>query len=194
MYEYIKGKIIELSPAFLIIENDGIGYVASISLNTYTSLSGKKEALLYIHQVVKEDSNALYGFVDKEERELFRMLISVSGVGASTGQLMLSSMDVAELKEAIGSGNVLVLKGIKGIGVKTAQRIIIELKDKVFKTGKGTMEVLELSSEKEKEEALAALVMLGFKKAQVEKVLQKELKANPALTVEELIKKSLKQL
>lgn len=194
MYEYIKGKIIELTPAFLIIENDGIGYVASISLNTYTSLSGKEEALLYIHQVVKEDSNALYGFVDKEERELFRMLISVSGVGASTGQLMLSSMDVAELKEAIGSGNVLVLKGIKGIGVKTAQRIIIELKDKVFKTGKGTMEVLELSSEKEKEEALAALVMLGFKKAQVEKVLQKELKANPALTVEELIKKSLKQL
>lgn len=193
MYEYIKGILTEATPAYAIIECNGIGYFVNISVNTYSSIATAKEVTLFLHQIIREDAHLLYGFFSREERTLFRQLISVSGVGANTASVMLSSMTVNEIAGAIMTDNVNAIKSVKGIGLKTAQRIIIELKDKVNATGSAeaanTGTALTI-----KEEALAALVMLGFVKAQAAKVLDKIIAAGNITSVEELIKLALKQL
>ncbi|PVX51063.1 Holliday junction DNA helicase subunit RuvA [Balneicella halophila] len=196
MYEYISGKLIEITPTYLVVDANGIGYRTHISLNTYTSFQNKNEAKVYIHQVVKEDSNEMFGFAEKAERSMFLLLISVSGVGAATGLMMLSAMGLNDIKEAIASGDVAVLQSIKGIGAKTAQRIIIDLKDKVVKLEGETFTSTSAGVPKsqEREEAIAALLMLGFKKNIVEKAINKIIKAQPDASVEEIIKLSLKQL
>ncbi len=193
MYEYINGTITELTPTAVVLECGGVGYYIHISLNTYSKLSGHKATKLYLHHVVREDAQLLYGFSDNKEREIFRYLISVSGVGVNTARVMLSSLTAAEIQTAIISNNAKTLQSIKGIGAKSAQRIIIELKDKL---GKDT-DIEEISLPQDntnKEEALSALVMLGFAKNAVYKVVDKLYKANPTASVEELIKLALKQL
>ncbi len=197
MYEYIIGKLTNVTPTFLVVETAGIGYRAHISLNTFTAFQTKKEGKVYIHQVVKEDSNELFGFAEQSERSLFILLLSVSGVGAATALMMLSAMGIRDIKEAIASGDAQLLQSIKGIGAKTAQRIIIDLKDKVLKLEGDSIigsAGVTVPQTQQKEEALAALQMLGFKKNSVEKVLVKILKEKPDASVEELIKISLKQL
>jgi Holliday junction DNA helicase RuvA len=191
MYEYIQGKITELTPASVVIDNQGIGYFINISLNTYSALSGKEQAIVFVHQVVREDAHLLFGFYNKTERDIFRQLITVSGIGANTARMMLSSMSPDEIREAILTANVKILSGIKGIGAKTAQRVIIDLKDKVGKSDISNDFLLSISNTN-REEALSALVMLGFTKNTVEKILDKILKDNPKAEVEELVKQALK--
>ncbi len=191
MYEYIQGKISELTPANVIIDNQGVGYFINISLNTYSALSGKEQAIVFIHQVVREDAHLLFGFYNKSERQIFRHLISVSGIGANTARMMLSSLSPSEIQEAIMSGNVKLLNSIKGIGAKTAQRIIIDLKDKVGKS-EISDDFLLTQSNTNRDEALSALVMLGFTKNSVDKILDKLIKDTPNAEVEELVKKALK--
>ncbi len=193
MFEFIVGNIVEANPAYAVVENNGIGYFVNISLNTFSRLNGEGVQKLFIHQIIREDTNALYGFADKKERNIFRFLISVSGVGANTGRMMLSSLSAEELENAILTDNVVVLKKIKGIGAKTAQRIIIELKDKLGKTGNAT-ELPLLQTDTTKEESLSALTMLGFTKKAVEKTVDKILASDPKLSVEEVVKLSLKNL
>ncbi len=193
MIDYIKGTITQLTPAFLTIESSGIGYFINISLTSYTKLEGKIEYKLLVHEVIREDSHQLYGFADKEERNIFRLLISVTGVGANMARMMLSSLSPAEIEKAIIESEVNSLKGIKGIGLKTAQRIIVDLKDKLGKHAI-TGEIFAFSDNTKREEALSALVMLGFAKSAVVKVLDKILQENKDLTVEELIKRALKNL
>lgn len=193
MYEYIKGVLVEATPAYAVVDCGGVGYSIHISVNTYSKIAALPEAMLYIHQIVREDAHLLYGFFTKEERSLFRALISVSGIGANTANVMLSSMTVDEITGAILTENVNAIKSVKGIGVKTAQRVIIELKDKVGKEGLA-IENINLPSGAVKEEAQAALVMLGFARAQVVKTLDKILSGNRVETVEELIKLALKHL
>ncbi len=196
MYEYIIGSITTITPTYLVVETAGIGYRAHISLNTFTALQNKKEAKVYVHQVIKEDSNEMFGFVDKAERSLFVLLISVSGVGAATAQVMLSAMGIKDIKEAIATENASLLQSIKGIGAKTAQRIILDLKDKILKLEGDVFAPVSAvnAANKDREEALAALLMLGFKKLAVEKVVAKIIKENPNSSVEDIIKLSLKQL
>lgn len=196
MYEYIKGEITTITPTYLVVENAGIGYRTNISLNTFTAFQSKKKVQVFIHQVIKEDSNALYGFSQLAERSLFLLLTTVSGVGAATALIMLSSLSIGEIKEAIATGDALVLQSVKGIGTKTAQRIIIELKDKVLKLEGDVYDQKTVAgtSNGDKDEAVAALVMLGFKKNLVEKAVAKVLKTTPDAVVEEIIKLSLKQL
>jgi len=191
MYDYIQGRIAELTPANAVIDNNGVGYFIHISLNTYSSLSGKDQAVLFIHQVVREDAHLLFGFFSKSEREIFRHLISVSGIGANTARMVLSSLSPSEIKEAIVTSNVNLLNNIKGIGAKTAQRIIVDLKDKLGKT-ELSGDFLLTQSNTNREEALSALVMLGFTKNSVEKVIDKLIKENPTVGVEELVKQALK--
>lgn len=193
MYEYIKGKIAVLKPAQVIIEANSIGYVISISLHTYTLLSGREEVRLFLHQAIREDAHLLFGFAEENERELFRLLISVNGIGVNTAIMMLSSLTPDEIKAAILSENVRLLQSIKGIGAKTAQRAIIDLKDKV---GKASVSGQFLSSPDNtiRNEALSALVMLGFTKKTVEKEIDKILAAQSDLSVEEVIKQALKSL
>jgi Holliday junction DNA helicase RuvA len=193
MIDYIKGKITELTPTFVVVENNGIGYHVSISLSTFTRLEGKEEYKILVHEVIREDSHQLFGFGDKEEREIFRLLISVTGVGASTARMMLSSLNSAEIEKAIIGSDVNTLKSIKGIGLKTAQRIIVDLKDKLGKPS-GTGEIFAFTDNTKREEALSALVMLGFGKSAVLKVLDSIMKEDKNLTVENLIKKALKSL
>ena len=193
MFEFIKGKLVNLTPAYAVIDNSGIGYFINISLNTFSQIQGKKDCQLFIHQVIREDANILYGFLNNSEREIFRQLISVSGIGSNTARMILSSMNPGEIIEAITSGNVLVLKSVKGIGAKTAQRIIIDLKDKVGKSGEED-DIFFSQNNTIKDEALSALVMLGFARNTVNKVLDKNLTKESNLNVEELIKKALKQL
>jgi Holliday junction DNA helicase RuvA len=193
MYEYIRGTIAEINPASIVIEVSGIGYFANISLNTYSKLNGKKEAKLLLHQVVREDAHILFGFSEKSERELFRNLISVNGVGPSTAIVMLSSLNPEELIAAVTTENVVVLKGVKGIGAKTAQRIIIDLKDKLGKLSESGQ--ISLSADNTiRNEALSALVMLGFVKRDAEKTVTKILQEQPESTVESVIKQALKRL
>ena len=197
MIEYLNGQIIELNPAHVVLDLNGVGYFVHISLNTYSALSGLKQVRLYIHEVIREDSHSLYGFFNFEERELFRMLISVSGVGANTGILFLSSLSVNELKMAILSGDVNKLKGVKGIGLKTAQRLIVELKDKLEKEPlsiQNSADIFRSLNNTVREEALSALVTLGFVKKNAEKVIDKILGSDPEKTVEQLIKDALKQM
>ena len=193
MIDYIRGSVTELTPTFLVIETGGIGYLVNISLSSFSKLEGRKEFRILIHEVIREDAHQLFGFADNEEREIFRHLISVSGVGANTARMMLSSLSPAEIEKAIMSSDVNVLKGVKGIGLKTAQRIIIDLKDKMGKHAAGG-EIFAFADNTKREEALSALVMLGFAKSAVIKILDKIVKEEKNLTVEEMIKKALKNL
>lgn len=194
MFEYLKGPITDITPAYVVVECAGIGYYVNISLQTFSILDGKKEVLIYLHQVVREDAHILYGFANKDERELFRHLISVSGVGANTARVILSSMSAAEIQVAIAQGDINALKQIKGIGLKTAQRIVVDLKDKVFGKDTGPAQLFASINNTTRQEALSALVMLGFNKSAVEKVLDNLLKEQNSLTVEGLIKLALKRL
>lgn len=198
MYEYIAGKIDEINPTTLILEASGVGYRLHISLSTFTAFQSKKEAKVFVYQVVREDSNEMYGFATKTERILFKLLLSVSGVGAATAQMMLSAMGERDIQLAIGRGDAAALQMIKGIGAKTAQRIVIDLKDKIdYEESAETISLVGINAESKavKEEAVAALVMLGFKKNMVEKTVMKVLKTEESeMSVEQLIKLSLKQL
>lgn len=193
MFEFIKGKIANLNPTSIVVEVGGIGYFINISLISYSKLNGKKEILLFTHQIVRDDAHILYGFAEKNERELFRNLISVNGVGASTAMLMLSSLNTNEIVAAVTTENVAVLKGVKGIGAKTAQRIIIDLKDKLAKLP-DSGQILFSTDNTIKNESLSALVMLGFVKRDAEKIVNKILLEQPDSTVESLIKQALKRL
>jgi Holliday junction DNA helicase RuvA len=193
MIDYIKGKLAELTPTFLIVENGGIGYFVSISLSTFTRLEGKDECRILVHEVIREDSHQLFGFAEKEERDIFRLLISVSGVGSSTARMMLSSLSYDEIEKAILGSDVNTLKGVKGIGLKTAERIIVDLKDKLGKQS-GTGEIFTFTDNTKREEALSALVMLGFGKSAVLKVLDRIIREEKNLTVEDMIKRALKSL
>ncbi|MGQ1784196.1 Holliday junction branch migration protein RuvA [Saccharicrinis sp. GN24d3] len=193
MYEYIKGHIVESSPAHCVVENNGLGYFINISVNTYTKLQNQKEIQLYVYEQIREDAHNLYGFYETSERNIFIHLISVSGIGANTARMMLSSMSPGEIQEAILTGNVNVLKGIKGIGAKTAQRIIVDLTDKLGKEPVD-QKIFTEANNTIKDEALSALVMLGFVKGGAQKVIDKILAAQPNSKVEDVIKKSLKML
>lgn len=193
MYEYIKGILVEATPTSAVVDCGGMGFYIHISINTYSHISAEKNVLLYIHQIVREDAHLLYGFFSKEERTVFRQLISVSGVGANTASVMLSSMTVNEIVGAIQTDNVNAIKSVKGIGLKTAQRVIIELKDKIGTTGIAGGDSI-FTGNTIKDEALSALVMLGFVKAQASKVLDKIVAGGGITSVEELIKQALKQL
>lgn len=195
MIDYIKGQITELSPTEVIIETYGIGYRILISLQTYEGLNGKKDATVYIHHYLREDEELYYGFTTKDERELFRLLIGVSGIGASTARMMLSSLTADEIRNAIIAEDINKIKSIKGIGLKSAQRLILELKDKVVKGAGADNNVLFSSTTNAAtEEAVTALVMLGFTKANVTKAVTAVLKENPGASLEEIIKQSLKRL
>ncbi|WP_457618442.1 Holliday junction branch migration protein RuvA [Lutibacter sp.] len=193
MITHIRGKLVEKNPTYVIIEANGIGYWLNISLNTYSLLPDNEAILLYTHLSIKEDSHTLYGFISKTEREIFKLLISVSGVGPSIARTMLSSMNTDEIQQAIGSGNVGAIQSVKGIGAKTAQRVLLDLKDKILKTFV-IDEVFFAESNTNKNEALSALEVLGFNKKQSEKVLDKILLENKMSSVEILIKKALKNL
>jgi len=193
MITHIRGKLVEKNPTYVVIETNGVGYLLNISLNTFSLLPDSEAVLLYTHLSVKEDSHTLYGFINKIEREIFRLLISVSGVGPSIARTMLSSMTTDEIQQAIASGNVGVIQSVKGIGVKTAQRVLIDLKDKILKSfaiGEDSF----AESNTNKNEALSALEVLGFNRKQAEKVLDKVLLEDNAASVETLIKKALKNL
>jgi holliday junction DNA helicase RuvA len=193
MIDYIKGDITQITPTFLIMETGGIGYSVHISLSTFSRLENKKEYKILIHEVIREDTHQLFGFADAEERDIFRFLISVTGVGANTARMMLSSLNPAEIEKAILGSDVNLLKSVKGIGLKTAQRIIVDLKDKLGKQA-GSGEIFAIADNTRREEALSALVMLGFAKSAVSKVLDKIVRDEKNLTVEDMIKKALKNL
>ncbi|MFO8236369.1 MAG: Holliday junction branch migration protein RuvA [Bacteroidales bacterium] len=193
MYEFIRGKIEEITPAYVIIENNNKGYFLNITLNTYGSLREKEECSLFLHEVIREDAFILYGFSEKTEREVFRQLLSVSGVGANTACMILSSMQVNELKQAIINNEVNSLKNIKGIGAKSAQRIIVDLKDKLSKA-ESSEEIFSGIDNTIKDEAFSALVTLGFNKKKVEKVLDELVNKEEGIKVEELVKKALAKL
>lgn len=198
MIEYIKGEIAELSPANAIIDCNGLGYAVNISLNTYAAIQGKKECKLYIYEAIREDAYVLYGFIDKQERELFLLLISVSGIGGNTARMILSALSPSELINAISTGNANLLKTVKGIGLKTAQRVIVDLKDKIKLGGiaAGTTDIsaFTAANAQVQEEAIAALTMLGFAQAPSQKVVMAILKEDAGAPVEQVIKLALKRL
>jgi Holliday junction DNA helicase RuvA len=193
MIDYIKGTITQITPTFLILETGGLGYFINISITTFSKLEGKNEFKVLVHEVIREDSHMLFGFADADERNIFRLLISVSGVGANTARMMLSSLSSLEIEKAIIGSDVNLLKSVKGIGLKTAQRIIIDLKDKLGRPA-GSDEIFAFADNTKREEALSALVMLGFAKSAVSKILDKIVKEEKNLTVEDLIKRALKNL
>jgi Holliday junction DNA helicase RuvA len=193
MIDYIKGTITQVTPTFLTIETGGVGYFVNISLTTFSKLEGKSDYKILVHEIIREDAHLLFGFADKEEREIFRFLISVTGVGASTARMMLSSLNPGEVERAIIGSDVNILKSVKGIGLKTAQRIIVDLKDKLGKQP-GTGEIFTLADNTRRDEALSALVMLGFAKSAVSNVLEKIVREEKDLTVEDMIKRALKNL
>lgn len=198
MIEYIKGEVIEVVPAQAVIECNGIGYAISISLNTFSAIQGKKEVKLYIYEAIREDAHILYGFYTRQERELFLLLITVSGIGGNTARMILSALSPSELCNVISSGNDKLLKTVKGIGLKTAQRIIVDLKDKIASTSIDTAapvtSVIASANTEVYEEAVAALTMLGFAQAPSQKVVGLLLKEEPDLPVEKVIKLALKRL
>jgi holliday junction DNA helicase RuvA len=193
MIEYLNGTLTGKSPAHVVIDINGIGYWVNVSLNTYTSVSDKEQVKLFIHEAIREDAHILYGFFHRDERELFRMLISVSGVGANTGILFLSSLHPEEIKKAIVTGDVDRLKSIKGVGLKTAQRIVVELKDKLSKEPVSS-DIFSVANNTARIEALSALETLGFARKNAEKIIDGILKKNPEKTVEEIIKDALRQM
>ena len=194
MINHINGKITEKTPTHIVVEANGVGYYIHISLTTYTKLVDLNDIKILTYLSIKEDSHTLYGFFDAEERDMFKLLISVNGLGTNTARMMLSSLQSQEISKAILQGNVNELKGIKGIGIKTAQRIIVDLKDKVGKDENISSDILTFLDNTNRDEALSALVALGFTKAAVEKVLHAILKAQPKLSVEALVKEALKKL
>ncbi|MDD7603626.1 MAG: Holliday junction branch migration protein RuvA [Candidatus Limisoma sp.] len=193
MYDYLRGEIAEIAPTYAVIDCGGVGYYVNISLNTYTAIQNLREAKLFVYEAIREDAYTLFGFRDKQEREMFELLISVSGVGPNTARMILSSLTVDDLMSVIASGNSGMLKSVKGIGAKTAQRIIVDLKDKVTGVG-GAAAVAEQGSGEAYDEAVAALIMLGFTRAAVQKTVGKLLREQPTLKVEEIIKMALKLL
>ena len=195
MIDYIKGTVIEITPTDMVLECHGIGYSILISLQTYENLNGKSDTIVYIHHYLREDEELYYGFTTKDERELFRLLIGVSGIGASTARMMLSSLTSEEIRNAILAEDINKIKSIKGIGLKSAQRLILELKDKVVKgAGTDNSSLFTTGSNGAAEEAVTALVMLGFTKANVNKAVSAVLKESPTASLEEIIKLSLKRL
>ncbi|MBR5131604.1 MAG: Holliday junction branch migration protein RuvA [Alistipes sp.] len=197
MYEYISGKVAEATPTYAIVEATGIGYFINISLKTYSEIEHATEAKLYVHFVVREDQQALFGFTTKLERELFRQLISVSGVGGNTARMILSTYSPRELQNIIATENAVLLKNVKGLGLKTAQKIIVELSGKMLELGASDLMISTPAVKTRPEsfdEALAALSMLGFQKTASEKVLNTIFKNDPAISVEEAIRTALKSL
>ena len=193
MITQIRGRLVEKNPTFVVVDCGGVGYLLHISLNTFSSLPVEEAVVLYTHLSIREDAHTLFGFITKTEREVFKLLISVSGVGPSIARTMLSSMTSEEIQQAIASENVTVIQSVKGIGAKTAQRVIVDLKDKILKTF--DMDEISLSpSNTNRDEALSALEVLGFQRKQSEKVLATVLKENPDATLEKLIKLALKNL
>lgn len=193
MLEYIKGNIEELNPASVIIDNNGIGYEIGISLSTYSQLEGRTEVKLLLHEVIREDAHLLFGFATTRERELFRLLIGVSGVGANTARVILSSIAPAELETVIATADERQLKAVKGVGAKTAQRIIVDLRDKI-KPVESSLIIERTATTDAFNEGLAALTMLGFPRQASEKVLKKLFADDPSLRVESAIKQALKML
>ena len=193
MIEYIKGEITEVTPTYAVVENNGIGYFVNISLYTYTELQNSRSSMLYIYESIREDAHVLYGFIDKHERELFLLLISVSGVGPNSARMIQSSLSPSELENSIATSNVNSLKSVKGIGAKTAQRIIVDLKDKI-KAPSDSLSIQIPANNEIFDEALAALVMLGFSQQASQKVLKKLLSTSQSLNVEDVIKKALKMM
>lgn len=202
MIEYIKGALTEVTPAQAVVETGGIGYLLNISLNTYTAIQENKDVKLYVHEVLmtggRDDSMTLYGFATKQEREIYRMLITVSGVGSNTARMILSATSATELVNIISTGNEKALKSVKGIGLKTAQRIIVDLRDKMASNGmiqditmQGTVAQAAVNNEV-RDEAVGALTMLGFSPAPSAKVVTEILQQNPAMPVEQVIKQALK--
>ncbi len=194
MISFVKGKVFDVTPTYVVIDNHNIGYHIAISLNTYSKINADEELLLYTLQIIRDDAHLLYGFFDPLEREIFKLLISVSGIGPNTALLILSAMTSKEVQQVIANEDVVALKTIKGIGAKTAQRAIIELKDKILKT-------YDVSADTEKttivspikDEALSALEALGFPKKRSEKIVEQILKENPEISLEKTIKEALKR-
>ena len=193
MVTHLKGKLVEKNPTHVVIECSGVGYFVNISLHTYSKIGDSESIMLFTHLQVKEDSHTLFGFAEKSEREIFRLLLSVSGIGSSTARTMLSSLSPGQIRDAIATGDVPTIQGIKGIGAKTAQRVILDLKDKILKIY-DIDEVSATSNNTNKDEALSALEVLGFVRKQAEKVVDKVLGQDPSLSVENIIKLALKNL
>lgn len=197
MYEYINGKLAEITPAYAVIEAAGVGYFINISLKTYSEIEKLSDAKLYVHFIVREDQQTLFGFSTKLERELFRQLISVSGVGGNTARMILSTYTARELQNIIATENAVLLKNVKGLGLKTAQKIIVELSGKMLELGASYMMIeapMVANNNAAYDEALAALAMLGFQRVASDKVLKQIFRDNPAITVEEAIRTALKHL
>lgn len=199
MIEYVKGLLDELTPAMAVVECQGVGYGLNISLNTFSAIQGQTQVKLYTYEAIREDAHVLFGFSTKQERELFTLLISVPGIGGSTARMILSALTPAELSDVISSGNDRILKAVKGIGQKTAQRIIVDLKDKIatvgIESGQPVVgQVTHSANEEVKDEAVAALTMLGFPPAPSQKVVLAILKEEPEMKVEQVIKLALKRL
>ena len=197
MYEYIKGKIAELTPTYAVLEAGGIGYLLQISLQTYTALSSVTEATLYVHHIIREDAQIFFGFSQQKERELFRLLLSVSGIGANTARIMLSSYGVEDLVQIIATGNVGALKSVKGIGAKTAERAIVDLKNKVLNVAavsESSAPGIFAEVTENIDEAVSALSILGYPKSACEKVVKAICRENPSLTAEAIIRQALTQL
>ena len=199
MIEYIKGELAELTPAYATVEAAGVGYGLNISLNTFTAIQTKKEVKLYVYEAIREDAHVLYGFYNKKEREMFELLITVSGVGTNTARMMLSGMSVAELCNAISTGNAKLIQSVKGVGKMTAQRIIVDLRDKIVALGIADESpaggsVAAPVNNAVRDEAVAALTMLGFSPAPTQKVVVQILQQQPELPVEQVVKLALKQI
>lgn len=194
MYDYIKGNVAELTPTYVVLDNHGVGYMINISLNSFNALQHHEDVVnVYVYEAIREDAHLLYGFTERRERELFLLLISVSGVGANTARMILSSLTPSDLEQTIASENVGILKSVKGIGAKTAERIIVDLKDKIKLSTDTLLDKSQVTSEVF-DEAMSALVMLGFTKQMSQKALKKLFTAEPTITVEQAIKKALKMM
>ena len=194
MYDYIKGNVAELTPTYVVLDNHGVGYMINISLNSFNALQHQEDVVkVYVYEAIREDAHLLYGFTERRERELFLLLISVSGVGANTARMILSSLTPSDLEQTIASENVGILKSVKGIGAKTAERIIVDLKDKIKLSTATLLDKSQVTSEVF-DEAMSALVMLGFTKQMSQKALKKLFTAEPTITVEQAIKKALKMM
>lgn len=194
MYSFISGTVVEKNPAFVVLDNQGVGYLINITLNTFTAIGEQERVRLFVHLAIREDAHLLYGFYTEQERSLFLQLITVSGVGCNTARLILSSMTVKEAVDAIATNNIKMIQSVKGIGAKTAQRIIVDLHDKVGKMDVGVSENSPAGYNTLKDEALSALMVLGFNKMSIEKTLDKLLKEMTNPSVEDLIKEALRLL